>query len=187
MPTSARRRPSTSIAANPSERRTGRADHRRPAELVPRGEFVGDPPHLGHGVDHVMLMRFFQPRDHCRRRAGGVDHRAQKERMPRQPILDRGQGRGVGRGGPDGSRHRHRVVFQVDVLDRPAWRRSEPGCEPSWAGGRVPSGRRRSTRARASRPATRRAARPRFDPARPRPPARKPAPGPPAMSSAGSS
>ena len=55
-----------------------RADDRRPAQVVPRGEFVGDSPHLGDGLDHVVLMRLFQPGDHRRRRAGRVDQRARE-------------------------------------------------------------------------------------------------------------
>ena len=66
-----------------------RADDRRPAELMPRGEFVGDPPQLGDRLDHVVLMRLLQPDDHGRGRAGRVDQRAQEQRMPRQPILER--------------------------------------------------------------------------------------------------
>ena len=159
MPTTARRRPSTSIAANPSDRSTGGPTTAGRARLMPRGELVGDRAQLGDGLDHVVLMSLFQPDHHRRRRAGRVDQRAQEQRMPGQTLLERRQRRRVARGGPDGSRHRHRVRLQVDVLDGPLGGARGPGCGPSRAGGRAPAGRRRSTRAAASRRATRRAAR----------------------------
>ena len=46
-----------------------RADHRRPAQAVPRGEFIGDSPELGGRADHVVLICLFQAHDHGRGRA----------------------------------------------------------------------------------------------------------------------
>ena len=43
----------------------------------------------------------------------------EEQRMLRQPVLERRQGRRVGRRGPDRPADRHRVGLQVDVLDRP--------------------------------------------------------------------
>ena len=53
----------------------GRPDHRRPTQLVPAREVVGEPPEGRHGLDDVVLVVFLQPDDEGGRRPRRVDER----------------------------------------------------------------------------------------------------------------
>ena len=95
----------------------GRADDRRPAELVPRRELVGRIPKGRNRLDHVVLGRLLQPDHHRGGRPTRVNQCAEKKRMFCQAFLECGQCRRVGTRGLDRSVDGHRVGLQVDILD----------------------------------------------------------------------